>query len=279
MKPHKCLAILAILILALALPINAQSTLWETYFQQGMAHFVKGNYAEAERLFRICVSEAADLKDSERMLQTLNALGNTLSEEEKYGDAERVGREYLQLVQMTRGENDPSYTIALNNLGLALSQQHKYKEAEAIHRRALSIRERNEAADSSNLAISLINLGKVYYEENRVVEAEALFNRALLILTKKVLTEGDDELRENMLSLADCDFDLGLIKRDSKNYGEAEKYFQLGLLAKSKILGEDHPSLVIPLMEYAKTLRLMKRLAEASRVEARAKAIGNKRSR
>lgn len=275
MKRRQYVFIVA-LLLALSLSVYAQSTLWETYFQQGMTHFARGNYAEAERLFRLCVSEAAALKDPERMLETLNALGNTLSEAGKYGDAERVNRKYLELVELTSGENDPAYTIALNNLGLVQSQQRKFKDAEETHRKALAIREKNEGPDSSNVAVSLINLGKVYYDENRPVEAEALFNRAVVILTKK---KPSDQTEEDMLFLAGCDFNLGLINRDKGNYAEAEKYFQLTLLIRSKLLGSDHPGLVEPLREYAKTLRLMKRMAEAAKVEARARSIVEKRTR
>lgn len=204
------------------------------------------------------------------MLKTLNALGNTLQQEGKYADEERVTREYLQLFEMLKGKDDSDYTIGLNNLGLALAEQGKLKEAEETHRLALSIREKNEGPDHPDVAYSLINLGKVYYDEGKTSEAAALFNRAVSIFFK---IPAENQTPENMLAAAGADYNLALIYRDSKNYSESEKYLLLVLLIKGKLEGQNHPDLIDPLQTYAAVLRLMKRPSEATKVEARIRAI------
>jgi tetratricopeptide (TPR) repeat protein len=120
------------------------------------------------------------------------------------------------------------------------------------------------------VAISLVNLGKVYYDDQKPVEAEAVLSRAVSIFMASPV---ENQPEEYILALADADYNLALIKRDEKEYAEAEKYLKSVLVFRAIIEGTNHPDLVVPLRTYAELLRYMKRPVEAAKMEARAKAI------
>ena len=276
----KTLTRISALLLYLALSFTSvfsQETLWKTYIENGFSAFSRGEYSEAERLFRAAIREvgnaASDKDAANKMIITLNALENTLVKQEKYTDAERVARELVHLMELTRPSTDPEYAISLNNLGLILSYERKYKESEEIHRKALTLREKNEGPNHPNVAASLLNLGKVYYDQGMNTEAAALFNRAFAILTK---IPPEDATSEELDMVVSCIFNLGLIDKDQKNYTAAEKRFKVVILLTEKLKGLQHPDLLDYLDNYASVLRAMKRLAEASKVEYRAKLIRSK---
>ena len=68
----------------------------------------------------------------------------------------------------------------------------------------------------------------------------------------------------------------GELARTLGRYGEAEPLLKLALEIWEKVLGPNHPNLVIGLLNYAYMLREMERGEEADRLEKRAKAIREK---
>lgn len=249
--------------------------MWSSYAQGGMNAFRRGDYAEAERLFRASITEAGklnrgDKESADRMIVSLNGLGNALQQQGKFADEEKVNRTLLELMELARSEDDPEFAICLNNLGLSLAEQKKYEEAEQVHRRALALREKFEGAKHPDVAVSLINLGKVYQEQGKFYEAEALLTRALEILGNIPSSELDSDQAE----LVAMSFNnLGLIYVAQKKYEKAEGFYQNALLLITRLKGAKHPDIVQYLDNYADLLSLMKRPQEAARLLARVASI------
>jgi tetratricopeptide (TPR) repeat protein len=101
--------------------------------------------------------------------------------------------------------------------------------------------------------------------DGRISEAEAHAVRASAILAK---TTGPDypDLAVNLFALA-------RIRTAQRRYEEAEPLLKRSLEITAAGAGPQDSSMAPQLAEYAKVLRKMSRKAEASRIEAQAKAI------
>ncbi len=122
--------------------------------------------------------------EAEESAERLCAAGN-LAEcrqgDGEYADAERIGREVLDVSRRVLGEEHPDTLASANNLAQSLSHQGKYAEAERIEREVLGVRRRVLGEEhpstmttrtASNLASSLLHQGK--YADAERIEREVL---------------------------------------------------------------------------------------------------------
>ena len=270
--------VVALVLLISLTAFAAQESIWVTYMSGGMQAMERGNYADAEKLFRAAVTEAAKAGDSGNknapgmMLDSLEGLGGALRSQNKFADAERVVRESLQLLDMTTTDSDPKYSLTLNNLGLLLTQQNKFNEAEVIQRKALALREKYDEAPRRNVAVSLLNLGVLFYEQGKITESEPFFNQARGILSKIPVSDLTSSDLEDILM---CDHNLGLVYTQQKKYDDGELRFKAVIALTEKLKGPNHPDLILYLQSYANLLRVTHRGQQATRLEARIKSIQN----
>ena len=71
---------------------------------------------------------------------------------------------------------------------------------------------------------------------------------------------------------------LALLYKDQGRYAEAEPLYKRALAIWEKALGPEHPHVATILENYAALLRKTERTTEATKMEARAKAIRAKRA-
>ena len=76
-----------------------------------------------------------------------------------------------------------------------------------------------------------------------------------------------------------CLNNLALLYDDQGHYAEAEPLFKRPLAIMEKALGPNHPHVATTLENYAALLRETGRTAKADKMEARAKAIRDKRAK
>ena len=106
-------------------------------------------------------------------------LGNLLTSQGKYEEAEILQRQALEGRQQTLGPDHPDTLISLGNLAGCLNDQGKYEEAEALHRQALEVEQQALGSDHPSTLTSLGNLALFLEEQGKYEEAEAL-NRQVL---------------------------------------------------------------------------------------------------
>ncbi|MEM9808008.1 MAG: tetratricopeptide repeat protein, partial [Cyanobacteria bacterium P01_D01_bin.56] len=90
-------------------------------------------------------------------------LGNALSDQSRYDEAEEAYRNAIRL--------NPDDAIAYNNLGNALSDQSRYDEAEEAYRNAIRL--------NPDYAIAYNNFGYLYQVQGRLEEAIELYNKSI----------------------------------------------------------------------------------------------------
>lgn len=75
-------------------------------------------------------------------------------------------------------------------------------------------------------------------------------------------------------SIATAEYDLANVARDEGKFAEAELRYRRALAIRQRVFGPMGPALGEVLVDFAKLLRTTRHAAEAERLEARARAIG-----
>jgi tetratricopeptide (TPR) repeat protein len=88
-----------------------------------------------------------------------------------YAEAERRGREALQLASLAGGK---AIAVSACDLGLTLWAETKYAESAEQFEHALAIRQKTGVPNDPDLAASYNNLGATYYLQGKYSEAEKL---------------------------------------------------------------------------------------------------------
>jgi tetratricopeptide (TPR) repeat protein len=262
MKVIVKLTFLFLLCFGAAVGVSAQSVLWETYSDSGRQAYGRGNYAEAEKLFKAALKEAENLKDPELIAVSNVHLGSVYAGQQKWDEAEKLFLKAIEIRERIGDKDSNEITYALSNLGLIYAEQKKYDKAEEILRRAITIREKTESPD---LAVALLNLGKVYAEQKKLTEAQVVYEKAFELF---LLAEDG-----NIAGIVRVVSNLSLIYEETNNYKKLEPAYRIiiDLIGKNNSMTDS--SLVPYLEKYAVLLRKLKRNTEALKVEARAKKI------
>ncbi len=242
--------------------VSAQSVLWETYSDSGKRAYGRGNYVEAERLFKAALKEAENLQDNELIAKSNDFLGGLYFQQKKYDEAEKFFLKSIEIWEQLGAKDSDEITYPLSNLGLAYAEQKKYDKAEEILRRAIAIREKTRNPD---IAAALLNLGKVYAEQKKLTEAQVIYEKAF-----ELFVFAEDKNIEGILNTAS---NLSLIYDELKNYKKLEPTYRIIIDMIGKNYGMNDSSLIIYLEKYAALLRKLKRNVEATKVEMRARKI------
>ena len=242
--------------------VSAQSVLWETYSDSGKQAYGRGNYVEAERLFKAALKEAENLQDNELIARSNDFLGGLFIQQEKYDEAEKFFLKSIETWEQLGAKDSDEITYPLSNLGLAYAEQKKYDQAEEVLRKAITIREKTKNPD---IAGALLNLGKVYAEQKKLTEAQVIYEKAFQIF---VLAE--DKNLEGIINTAN---NLSLIYEETKSYKKLEATYQIIIDLVGKNYSMSDYSLPPYLDKYGALLRKLKRNVEATKMEARARKI------
>jgi superkiller protein 3 len=205
--------------------------------------------------------------------QTLEQLwqqGETAQAQKKYQEAERIGRQIIQL--------DPNSAVAFSNLCAALFRQNKLDEALIFCQKALAL--------DPKLPETYKNIGNVLYFQKKLTEAEEMYRRALALDDKlapaynnlgivlsdqKKLKEAEEMYRRALAlddKLAPAYNNLGIVLSDQKKLTEAEEMYRRALALDDK-LAPAYNNLGIVLSD-------QKKLTEAEEMYRRALALDDK---
>src|SRR5262249_14418361 len=117
-----------------------------------------------------------------RAMASLGALEQeheTLRNRARYADAERVGRDALEICRRWMGADHPSTAVSSSVLGMDLWFQHKNVEGEALVREALAIWLKALGADHPAVAVGYDDLAVILVAQGQYAEGERLHRQAL----------------------------------------------------------------------------------------------------
>ncbi|MCK6452103.1 MAG: CHAT domain-containing protein, partial [Alphaproteobacteria bacterium] len=202
-------------------------------FEQALAVFEKGNFVEAEKLFRRLLEdrEQGRVMRGPPLPAILSRLGYSIAEQGRYAEAEPIMRRSLLLSEQ-EGADPRSVGGALTVLGNNLRMQGRVTEAEPLMRRAVAVRERHQPG-TTDLAVTLSHFSLVLRHLKRFEEAESVLRRALAIREEKL---GPDHPHVGMNLVG-----LSMVLREQGRLDEAAALAERAIKIQEDKLGQRHP--------------------------------------
>ena len=210
----------------------------------------QGNKLDKETL-KLC-DLLDENKESER-LQTLESLANGLRDQERYGEAELIRRQELELRVVADGD-EKGIQDTLNHLAFTLSQQGKYEETKLIYERILNERTVHYGPEHEETLRTLWNLALTYREQNDFVNAEAKYSE-LFGIQARILGEYHTNTLDSAMQLA-------WALQQQKKYTEAEERYRTLLEARRKSLGTEHTVTLMIMNNFASVLKYQDKASE-----------------
>jgi tetratricopeptide (TPR) repeat protein len=135
----------------------------------------RGNWDEAERLYRQCLEIEEELGDRSGMASSWGCLGDIERNRGNWDEAERLYRQCLE-IEEELGDRS-GMASSWGALGSIESNRGNWDEAERLFRRSLALRE--ELGDRSGMAYSIGSLGEIELERGNLETAEEFLQDAL----------------------------------------------------------------------------------------------------
>ena len=275
-----------------------------------------GKFADAERFLTraMAIREKASGPESLELVPDLSQLARVNVARQNLPAAEQLYERVLKIQLKTVSPNSPELLPALDALAALSLEQHK--DAEPLLKQTLSIREGNLGPNHVDVARNLDKLAGIYSEQKRFAEAQKASERALFIWMKELkpgsaeLAEkyervaelyealnrpvDAEPLVEQVLTAREMDTvaslnTLAAIYVTKQNLMEAEPLYRLSLtiLDKRGVLSGKRPLvlsstednldlLAQTALDYVDLLKKMKRKSDASKIEARIRAVTGK---
>jgi tetratricopeptide (TPR) repeat protein len=158
----------------------------------GVIHKFRGNYAEAEIVYRRALdiiespedsadSASAAGVDADALATLYHNLGGLAHARGDFDAGEPLARRALELREAERGADHVQSAADRAAWGALLEGQGRFAEAEAAYVRALAVFERQLGPECLEAAAALASLGSVRHARGALAEAEGAYRRALAI--------------------------------------------------------------------------------------------------
>ena len=256
-----------------AIPIFQQAlAIWREQYGEGDPRFAlalgnlanlyrnQGRYAEAAALAEQSLdivqtffseSEFSDEPEFDTLAATflsrgLHNLAAIYAEQGRYGEAETL---YLQSLEISReqlGEYHPQVAISLKNLAQLYAQQGRYTEAEPIFLEALAILRDRLGNRPLEVADNLSDLAGLYTGQGRYVEALSLYLQ-VVEMRQEYLGDRHPDVVNSIHQLAIVYYRLAVAYGLLENYDEAEQLYRRVLEIRREQLGDRHPDVATSL--------------------------------
>ncbi len=191
---------------------------------------------ESELLYRKIISINRNHEDRQEYLATnLTSLGNLLSEQQNYTEAEELLHEALEIRQRILGREHPRTAVTLNNLAQMLRRSGSAESAEPLLRESIEIRKITLGDDHPSVAIGINNLALALRDMGRFDEAEPLFRESL---ERRINHFGEEHPATGIAY-----YNLAGLKNRIERYQEAEELSRKALQIWTVTFRPDHINL------------------------------------
>jgi tetratricopeptide (TPR) repeat protein len=204
------------------------------------------DYARAMEHFRAAENLTDRNRDLHEWAILQHEVGELLTLQGKYNDAEKVLRDVIQARARVLGPEHPDTLDTRHRLIYALTRQTKYPEAESEARAVLTLREKFLGPEHTDTVISRYNLADTLADQGKYPEAEELF-RNVIRLDEKALGSDDARTIAARVGLAT------VLGSEGKN-AEAESLYREVIKFDEKLYGPDHPNTLNARMNLATAL-------------------------
>jgi tetratricopeptide (TPR) repeat protein len=233
----------------------------------GQANQTLGHFLEAERVFRLALSEtqAPALRSTPLYPLMLANLGTLYVEEGQVGRGLPLVRKAVDEYRRQLDPDDPRVAAAENSLAEALLHAGKKREASEILTRALATIQKEARPNTELLVTIQLNMATIQQFEGHSEEARRIEEKMLAVIETTWGADHPFVVRPlNNLAIAYCH--LG--KRE-----ESDAAFRRALRVAEQSFGPAHQTYGDILATYSAFLRRNGRKSEAREAEARSKSV------
>jgi tetratricopeptide (TPR) repeat protein len=160
----------------------------------GATAHVQNRNAEAEAFYKRAVEIQKKVlrPDSPDLAFSLAGLGQTLRDEGRDADEDKINRQILAIYRQ-HPENFPrDFPMCLLNVGEYAANHHNPDEAQNLLAEAVTNFQNSEGPNSLHLALASADLGDVYDSEGKYAESEASYRKALTIQEARLSPDDAD---------------------------------------------------------------------------------------
>lgn len=152
-----------------------------TYGSMASAYRRKGNYDEAEKLYKTALAIYERTTGPEHIDTAViaNGLAANYTFQHRDSDAEQYYRRAMSTVEKCLGAEHPDVAVVCRNFGTFYFQQRDYPQAEKLYLRALALREKAFGANHPSVLNVTYDLARLYKAMGKNSEAKTLFQRLL----------------------------------------------------------------------------------------------------
>jgi serine/threonine-protein kinase len=238
---------------------NARREIAETLYE-------KGDYAQAETLFRAVLNEDIALhgQTSDEVAHDSHQLALLLDNLTRWDESEVYYKRALGLARALHGEMDTGVATSLNDYALMLSNKSDFAGAEPMMRDALALHIKLEGPDHPHTLESQNNLSTILNGEGKYDEAMAILQHVVDV-RRRISGERHANTAVALNNLAIPEFAHGQYEAAEKNLREA-----IDIWTQTK--GADHPDTASAMRSLAAVFRADDKFAEAEAIGVRALA-------
>jgi len=231
----------------------------------------RGSGEEAETYFlrALAIKEKLFGSRDESVGELFDLLGALF---EASGEIIKAGQYYQRALEVRDHlleEGDPEITQRLNDLVVLYRVYGHFSKAEPLFLRLLGIRPDDEESMHEVDAADLCSLGLFYQGQSKFKKAESYFLHALTRLDE----QHGDEVHPEKAWIHGL---LGRFYDEQYLFKKAEEHLIGALQMSEKVLGEEHPDLIVYLDALTRHYRLQQRYTDAMPWAERALAVAEK---
>jgi tetratricopeptide (TPR) repeat protein len=232
-----------------------------------------GSIAEPPRSERSCRRAVAELRRmsprtkpvARRIARSLVQLGDLLSHQGRYREAEPAFVEAIAILERAFGASGLEVATALNNLAVCYKYLARFSEAGPLYQRALTITEQALGPDDPGVATIYHNLGGLEHAAGNWSRGEPFARKSVRIRIRALGPEHPD-VAADLTALA------ALLDRQEK-FDEAERLYHRALTIVERAHGPDHHLVAVNLNNLGAICQARGRTTEAEQLYRRALRI------
>ena len=219
----------------------AQSDEWKRLMERGEALERDANHSQAASAYL----DAMRIARGRRQMLALNSLGLAYEEMGRFPDGERYFRRALEILEQLDGNNQADRVLLLTNLALLYGEAGQTAKSEALLRQTIALETGALPTEDARLMLARAALAELVLHDGNYQEAEQMLKESLVFFEKQ-----PERWQQQIGTLIG---DLGVVRQFQGRNDEAIRLFREAIARQEAGVGPEHPILIRPLVNLART--------------------------
>lgn len=151
---------------------------WKNYQSLAESAYKDGNYVKARQLYELCLRESDELKDSSKIINSLEGLAASYCQLDQMKDAQPLYERALELAKAQRGEKTSAVVSLMLDLASCYESNGNHRKSEPIYTKVLQLNEEvnGSTADSAR---TLHRIALHYSRRNNLDQSRRVMTKAM----------------------------------------------------------------------------------------------------